>query len=134
VAWTIVGAAAGFLGAVVMTVITLLINDEARGWLDIAPVAILRLAAAHLNREQRERLYYEEWLPELQFIMRETETRPITRTTGFALGLLVAARVVSRLRPSTPPPAVADNAHSASAPRDLMAEQRELVRRTRQLS
>jgi hypothetical protein len=96
-------------------------SDEIRGWLDIAPRAILRLAGARLNREQREMLYHEEWLPELQFIMKEAEGRPITRAIkafGFALGLLLAARVVSRLRPPTPP-AVADDAQRVVTGPDL---------------
>jgi len=103
-----------------------MVSDEVRGWLDIAPRAILRLAGARLNREQRDRLYFEEWLPELRFIMQGTETRPITRAIraiGFALGILLAARAISRFRPPTPPPAVADGgrpvAPSATADRGV---------------
>jgi hypothetical protein len=106
------GAMVGLLGTVALA----MASDEVRGWLDIAPRAILRLAGARLSREQRERLYHEEWLPELQYIMKEAETRPITRAIraiGFALGLLMAARAVSRLRPPTPPPAVAGDIHLA---------------------
>jgi hypothetical protein len=111
---TVTVTASGMVFAVILMVLvkasSAMASDEVRGWLDIAPRAILRLAGARLNREQRERLYYEEWVPELLYIMREAETRPITRAIraiGFALGLLMAARAVSRLRPPTPTPAVA---------------------------
>jgi hypothetical protein len=102
------------VATIVVRVIGDMASDEVRGWLDIAPRAILRLAGARLNREQRVRLYHEEWLPELQYILKEAETRPITRAvraTSFALGLLMAARAVSRLRPPMLPPAVASGVH-----------------------
>jgi hypothetical protein len=85
-------------------------SQEIRGRLELAPRAILRLAAAQLNREQRERLYHEEWLPELLHIMREAEGMPITgvfRALKFALGLLIAARMISRFAEPGVTPAVA---------------------------
>lgn len=109
----IVGTAVLLMLALLVRLAGDLVSEEIRGWLDVAPRAILRLAAARLNREQREMLYSEEWLPELEWIMREAEGRPITRAkraTCFALGILMAARTVARLRTSTPPPAIAGDA------------------------
>jgi hypothetical protein len=110
-----VGAIAGLVGYILLKALGDMASDEVRGWLDIAPRAILRLAGARLNREQRQRLYHDEWLPELRFIMREAETRPITRAIRalrFALGLLMAAHAIARLRPPTPP-AVAEDPPTA---------------------
>jgi hypothetical protein len=77
-----------------------LINDEIRGWLELLPHAILRLAAALLFEPgKRETIYQEEWLSELTYILRKTESRPITRlVTGvrFAMGLLISARRIAR--------------------------------------
>jgi hypothetical protein len=76
-----------------------LVSEEIRGWLDLAPRAILRLAAAQLNSGQRETIYHDEWLPELTYALRGAESRPITRLirgTAYALGLLIAAHRVAR--------------------------------------
>jgi hypothetical protein len=133
IGWIIAGA--GTLGAgYVVGLFGSMASDEVRGWLDIAPRAILRLAGVRLNREQRRRLYYDEWLPELQFIMKEAETRPITRAIRalkYALGLLIAARTISRFRPPTPPPAAAhgEAALSESRRAGLPALHDEVVQR-----
>jgi hypothetical protein len=37
------------------------------------------MAAIFLDRSQRQTVYEEEWLPELDFILSGAETRPITR-------------------------------------------------------
>ena len=83
-----------------------LISEEIRGWLDLAPQAILRLAATQLDPDQRETIYHDEWLPELTYILRGAESRPITRLTRgttYALGLLISARRVARHLTHTPP-------------------------------
>jgi hypothetical protein len=75
-----------------------LISEEIRGWLDLAPKAVLRLAAAQLSGDQRETIYRDEWLPELAYILRGAESRPITRLvrgTTYAVGLLIAARRIA---------------------------------------
>ncbi len=86
-----------------------LLHDEIRGWLDLAPHAVLRLAASRLNVGQRGAIYEEEWLPELCYVLRGAESRPITRLIRgitFAIGLLIAApriaREISRDAPSLP--------------------------------
>jgi hypothetical protein len=78
-----------------------LVSEEVRGWLDLAPRAILRLAAAQLDPELQESTYHGEWLPELVYVLRGAESRPITRLirgTTFAIGLLLAARRIARYR------------------------------------
>lgn len=76
-----------------------LISEEIRGWLDLAPRGILRLAAAQLDSAQRETIYHDEWLPELTYALRGAESRPITRLIrgiAYAVGLLIAARRIAR--------------------------------------
>jgi hypothetical protein len=82
-----------------------LVSEEIRGWLDLAPRAILRLASTQLESSQRETIYRDEWLPELVYVLRGAESRPITRLirgTSFALGLLIAARRIARYRSPAP--------------------------------
>jgi hypothetical protein len=96
----------GWAWALLVTAATLgltalgdLISEEIRGWLDLAPRAILRLAAAQLPSVQRTMIYDDEWLPELCYVLRGAEARPITRLiigTKFAVGLLIAARGIAR--------------------------------------
>ena len=76
-----------------------LVSEEIRGWLDLAPRAILRLAATQLDAHQRENIYQDEWLPELTYALRGAEARPITRLiTGikYSIGILIAARRIAR--------------------------------------
>jgi DNA-binding transcriptional MerR regulator len=78
-----------------------LVSEEIRGWLDLAPRAMLRLAALQLENRQRDTIYRDEWLPELIYVLRGAESRPITRLirgTTFALGLLIAARRIAHYR------------------------------------
>jgi Sigma-70 region 2 len=78
-----------------------LISEEIRGWLDLAPHAVLRLAAARLDPGLREDIYHEDWLPELTYILRGAESRPITRLIRgltFGLGLLISARAIAAQR------------------------------------
>jgi hypothetical protein len=51
-----------------------LVSEEIRGWLDLAPHAILRLAAARLDPKWREAVYEEDWLPELAYLLRGDES------------------------------------------------------------
>lgn len=93
-AWAALGLAGMFLFAALGD----LVSEEIRGWLDLAPRAILRLAAARLGPELRESIYQEVWLPDLIYELRGAESRPITRLvrgTMFAIGLLLAARRIA---------------------------------------
>jgi hypothetical protein len=61
-------------------------------------IAILRLAAPRLDPDLHAAVHDDEWLPELAYILKGDEARPITRLyhgTRFALGILVAARCIS---------------------------------------
>jgi hypothetical protein len=89
----------GIVFGVAVLVLHDLASAEIRGWIEIAPQAVLRLAAARLPVGLRETVYEEEWLPELTYLLRGTESRPITRLIlglRFALGLFRSARSVAR--------------------------------------
>lgn len=76
-----------------------LVSEEIRGWLEIVPGAILRMAAMQLDLGQRLAIYREEWLPTSCFIARKAEGRPITRLlmgTKYSLGMLRSARREAR--------------------------------------
>jgi hypothetical protein len=86
-------------GAMALAALTDLVSEELRGWLDLAPKGVLWLAAAQLPAAERASIFGEEWLPELEYILRGKEARPVSRlVTGlrFAFGLAVAARRVSK--------------------------------------
>src|SRR5438128_234992 len=88
-----------FVIAALLAPVGQLIGDEVRGWLELVPRAILRLAAVRLPAAQRPAIYNEEWLPELLSILREAEGRPITRLitgTWFAASMTRAAGRVGR--------------------------------------
>ena len=92
-------AALGLLAGLAMTVLSDMASEEIRDRLDHLPHAILRLAARRLNPRQRATIYQDEWLPELTYILKGAETRPITRLiTGasYAFGILASARSISR--------------------------------------
>jgi membrane protein YdbS with pleckstrin-like domain len=90
-AWTI---------AVIATVSSLLVlagsdlvSQELRGWLDLAPLGILRLASVQLKAEQRKKVLDEAWIPDLMYVLRGKESRPISRLirgTWFAVCLLIS--------------------------------------------
>jgi hypothetical protein len=104
IAWA--WAALGLAGTFTLAALGDLISEEIRGWLDLVPRAILGLAATWLDPTQRETIYHDEWLPELAYILRGKESRPITRLitgTRYATGLLVAARRVARRLTRTSP-------------------------------
>jgi RNA polymerase sigma factor (sigma-70 family) len=92
-------AALCFIGAALISAVGDLVSEEIRGWLDLLPRCILRLAAARLDADQRSTVYKDEWLPELCHVLRGAESRPITRLirgVTFAIGLLIAARRIAR--------------------------------------
>jgi len=70
-----------------------LASEEVRGWLDLAPRAVLRLATIQLKPGQRKRVYEDVWIPDLLYVLRGKESRPITRLIRgmwFAFGLLIS--------------------------------------------
>lgn len=92
-------AALSLVGMFLFAALGDLASEEIRGWLDLAPRAVLRLAASQLDPAHRETIYRDEWLPELIYVLRGAQSRPITRLirgTTFALGLFVSARKISR--------------------------------------
>lgn len=94
-AWAVLTLAGVFLIAALGD----LVSEEIRGWLDLAPRAILRLAATQLDPAQRETIYQDEWLPELLYALRGAEARPVTRLirgTTYATGILIASRRIAR--------------------------------------
>lgn len=107
---TFAWAVLGFIGMLLLVAIGDLASEEVRGWLDLMPRAILRLAAVGLGPDMREAIYDEEWLPELIYILRGTESRPITRLirgTTYAVGLLISVHHIARYGvPAVAQPAV----------------------------
>ena len=94
-------AALGLLAGLAMTALGDMASEEIRDRLDHLPHAVLRLAARQLTPSQRVTIYEEEWLPELAYILKGAEARPVTRLiTGiwYALGILGSAhRIASHL-------------------------------------
>jgi hypothetical protein len=113
-------AVLAFIAGLGVTVLGDMVSEEVRDRLDHIPHVILKLAARRLDAGKRSALYEDEWLPELTYILKGAETRPITRLftgTRYALGILASAHRVARhlhraaplqpaLSPSTPPPPV----------------------------
>jgi hypothetical protein len=100
----LVWAALGLLGMFLSAALGDLVSEEIRGWLDLAPRGVLRLAAARLDPELRESIYEDEWVPELHHVLHGAESRPITRLiigTKFASGLLLTAPRIARYRATT---------------------------------
>ena len=76
-----------------------MVSEEVRDRLDHVPEAILKLAASRLDASKRVAIYDGEWLPELTYILRGDEARPVSRVyhgTRFALGILLTARRIAR--------------------------------------
>jgi len=94
-------AALCFLVGLAMAALGDMVSEEVRDRLDHLPHAILRLAAGRLTASQRTTIYENEWLPELTYILKGDEARPITRLiigTRYALGILAnASRIASHL-------------------------------------
>jgi hypothetical protein len=96
----------GILGTFGMAAIGDMVSEEVRDRLDHLPHAILRLAARWLDPAQRFTVYEDEWLPELTYILKGNEARPVTRLVHgvrYALGILATARrIACRLRRPVP--------------------------------
>lgn len=95
----IAAAVITFVIAAVLSAAAKLIEEEIRGWIEILPGIVLRMAAMQLDAKQRLTIYQDEWLPELMFIARKAEGRPVTRfMVGmcFSLGLLRSSRRIGR--------------------------------------
>jgi hypothetical protein len=91
----------GLVGTLAMTAVSDMVSEEVRDRLDHLPQAILWLAARRLGPEQRVIVYEEDWLPELAYILKGDEARPVTRLyhgTRFALGILVSAGRIAAAR------------------------------------
>lgn len=101
-AWAVLA----FIGGLGITVTGDMVSEEVRDRLDHIPRAILKLAAGRLDPGQRSTVYVDEWLPELTYILKGAEARPITRLitgTHYALGILASTRRIARhLRRSAP--------------------------------
>jgi hypothetical protein len=94
-AWAVLA----FFGGLGITVISDMVSEEVRDRLDHIPHAILKLAARRLDPGRRSSVYDDEWLPELCYILRGDEARPITRLitgTYYALGILITTRRIAR--------------------------------------
>jgi hypothetical protein len=94
--WTALGRIAG----IALAALVGMASQEIRDRLEHLPHAILRLAAHRLTPDQRTTIYQDEWLPELTYILKGTETRPVTRLitgTRYSLGILRAATRISRI-------------------------------------
>ena len=84
------GILSSVVGGLILAVFGEMVSQEVRDRLDHLPHAILRLAAWWLDPAQRTATYDDEWLPELTYILKGDEARPITRLydgTRFALGI-----------------------------------------------
>jgi hypothetical protein len=117
-AWAVLAFIAG-LG---VTVLGDMVSEEVRDRLDHVPHTVLKLAARRLDAGQHSAIYVDEWLPELTYILKGAETRPITRLftgTRYTLGILVSAHRIARhlrrsvvvqpaLAPSIPPSSKAE--------------------------
>ena len=95
----ILWAALGVLGGLGMTAIGDMVSEEVRDRLDHLPHAILRLAGRRLDPALRVTVYEDQWLPDLTYILKGDEARPVTRLikgTWFAVGILASARRITR--------------------------------------
>jgi hypothetical protein len=91
-------AALGTIGGFGLAAVGDMVSEEVRDRLDHLPHAILRLAACLLDPMQRATVYEDEWLPELTYILKGDEARPVTRLyhgTRFAIGILLTARRIA---------------------------------------
>jgi hypothetical protein len=95
----LVWAALAFLAMAGTAVLGDMVSEEARDRLDRLPHAILRAAARRLPPEDRVTMYHDNWLPELAYILKGAEARPVTRLatgTWYALGILATSRRAAR--------------------------------------
>jgi hypothetical protein len=68
-----------FVGGLLVATVGDIVSDEIRAHLDNLPLGLLKLAARRLPAELRIRVYEEEWLPELHWVLRGDDAKPITR-------------------------------------------------------
>lgn len=95
----IAAAVVAFVITAALTAMSKLIEEEIRGWIEVLPGIVLKMAAMQLDAAQRVTVYRDEWLPDLLFIARKTSGRPVTRfiaSMRFALGMLRSGRRVAR--------------------------------------
>jgi hypothetical protein len=96
-------------GAVLALVAGGVVSEEVRGRLDRLPFAVLRLARGRLPAGLRERVHDQEWVPELEHILKHAELLPLTRLViglRYAAGLLVHAGTIAQaLQPAAGSPA-----------------------------
>jgi hypothetical protein len=115
----VAAALISFIATAALSAASDIVKDEIRGWIEVLPGITLRMAAMQLDTSQRVSVYSEEWLPELLFITRQTDTRPITRfITGmrFSLSMHRSARLIARrLHRTEHPDAPADTPRSPDA-------------------
>ncbi|MGJ6968074.1 hypothetical protein ACSDR0_39820 [Streptosporangium sp. G11] len=94
---TVVAGLAAILGAAVGD----LLSKEMEGQLGKIPYILLGIARRRLPENMRESLHDDEWHPELVVILREEETRPISRLvvgTRYSLGLIRRAHLIASIR------------------------------------
>jgi hypothetical protein len=92
-------AVLGLLAGLAITAGGDMASEEICDRLDHLPHAILHLAARRLDPRQRTTIYQDEWLPELTYILKGAETRPITRLitgTTYAVGILASTPRITR--------------------------------------
>jgi lipopolysaccharide/colanic/teichoic acid biosynthesis glycosyltransferase len=95
IAWAVL---MGTTGALVTAVVGDLVSEEVRTRLERLPAALIRLAGGWLPANVRHE-WTDEWLAELAYILRGTESLPISRLirgTRFAADLLLGARTIGR--------------------------------------
>jgi lipopolysaccharide/colanic/teichoic acid biosynthesis glycosyltransferase len=86
----------GLMGTLVTAVLGDLFSEEARTRLEQLPAAVIRFAGRRLPAEVRDE-WTDEWLAELAYILRGTESLPISRLvrgTRFAVGHLRSAPAI----------------------------------------
>jgi len=119
-------ALAGLLG-LAMTALRGMVSEEMRDRLQHLPHAILRLAARRLTFSQLTTVYQDEWLPELTYILKRAEARPITclvTGTWYALGILISASRISHHLHRQLPRTTADAADQAHPDQDRQRSMR----------
>jgi lipopolysaccharide/colanic/teichoic acid biosynthesis glycosyltransferase len=97
-AWAILIGLTGLIGTLATAVIGDMFHEEARARLERLPAALIRLAGHWVPANVRDE-WTDEWLAELAYILRGTESLPISRLmrgTRFAAGLLHRAPAIGR--------------------------------------
>jgi lipopolysaccharide/colanic/teichoic acid biosynthesis glycosyltransferase len=95
VGWAVV---IGFIGTLLTATLGDLFSEEVRTRLERLPAAVIRFAGRRLPADVRDE-WTDEWLAELAYILRGTESLPISRLvrgTRFAVGHLRSAPTIGR--------------------------------------